>query len=276
MKKIFLVGIIAVIISGNLQPSFCEEYKPLAIKKHNEGVVFYDKKQYSNAIECFLEATQEDPYFVDPYYNLGVLYEYFGEQAKAMAAYKQLLKLDPYNPKAAYRIAELYEKQRNHKVAINYLALVPKNSPVYKEAMVLKRNLSSVVASEKSQPNVFDSCESAYSGILSPSGVVKDTLGNVYVSDYSSNAVTIINDNGKRIFHKGSPLSGPMGLAVDAYNNLYVACYNSGRVVLLGPDGTWQVIIGGLHRPHDLFIDKENNLYITEQGRNKLIKYKLY
>ncbi|MDD3419487.1 MAG: tetratricopeptide repeat protein [Candidatus Gastranaerophilales bacterium] len=276
MKKAFGIAVLSALFIFNSTICFCEEYKPLAIKKHNEGVAFYDKKQYTNAIECFIEATQEDPSFVDSYYNLGVLYEYFGNDPKAMAAYKQLLRLDPYNPQAAYKIAKMYAKEKNYKVALKYLSLVPKSSPVYSAAQELQTKLCATLGKEQHQYNAFEPASNGIAGVLSPSGVVKDTLGNLYVSSYSQNSITVINESTKRIYARGSFLAGPMGLAVDSYNNLYVACYNSGRVILVSPDGAYQIILSGLKKPQDLYIDNENILYVTERGNNKLIQYKLY
>ena len=120
MKKILIKLFIFISILSSGQNIFAQEYKPAAIKKHNEGVIYYDKKQYNNAIDCFLEAIKIDPNFVNSYYNLGVLYEYYGNTEKAIVAYKNILKLDSYNAEAAYKVAKLSYKQKNYKEAFEY------------------------------------------------------------------------------------------------------------------------------------------------------------
>lgn len=141
MKKLLNGIFIFLLLACNIQPAPAQQYQPMAIKMHNEGVRYYNKKQYDNAIDCFQEAVLADPSFIDSYYNLAVLYEYKGELAKAVAAYKKVLDIDNYNSEAAYKIAEIYSSQKNFKVALNYLNLVPENSPRYQAALNLKKKL---------------------------------------------------------------------------------------------------------------------------------------
>jgi len=278
MKKLFAKSLIILSIFAFSQPIFAQQYQPLAIKKHNEGVIYYNKKQYDNAIDCFIEAIAADPSFIDSYYNLAVLYEYRGETSKALTAYKKLLNLDNYNPEAAYKIAEIYSKQRNYKVALNYINLVPQNSPRYHSAMDLKAELTDTVAHEKEQCNFAMTLKSTiYKGIPSPAGVAKDVNGNLYIANFAANSITIITpQNRKKTLYKGAALSGPTAIAVDGYNNVYVACNKSGKVVLVSQDHTCKTVLKGLNRPSGLFLDAENNLYVSEQGKNSVIKYKLY
>ena len=278
MKKILTKLFIFISILSSGQNIFAQEYKPAAIKKHNEGVIYYDKKQYNNAIDCFLEAIKIDPNFANSYYNLGVLYEYYGNTEKAIVAYKNILKLDSYNAEAAYKVAKLLYKQKNYKVALSYLNLIQKNSPNYQIAQELRKKISSNVQKEETQYNISmgDSAQ-IYTQIPNPTGITKDNIGNLYISNFLNNSITIItNDNTKKCFFKGKPLNGPMGLAADKFNNIYVACYNSGKVILISQDGSYKTLLDKLSKPYCLLIDSENNLYVSEQGKNSVIKYKLY
>jgi len=278
MKKILIKIFIIASIFLVVQNCFAQEYRPSAIKKYNEGVIYYDKKQYNNAMDCFLEAIKMDPNFSNSYYNLGVLYEYYGNTSKAIAAYKNILKLDTYNAESAYKVAQLSYKQRNYKVAISYLNLIQKNSPKYQVAQELRAKISSNIQKEEKQCNIFNGDNTKlYTQIPSPTGIVKDSIGNLYVSNFANNSITLVTtDNTQKTFFKGTPLSGPIGLAVDKFNNLYVACYNSGKVIIISQDGSCKTILEKLSRPYCLLIDSENNLYISEQGKNTVIKYKLY
>lgn len=278
MKKLLVKIFIVVSIFLFMQNSFAQEYKPYAIKKYNEGVVYYDKKQYNNAIDCFLEASRLDPNFVNSYYNLGVLYEYYGNTEKAIAAYKNIIKLDSYNAEAAYKVAQLSYKQRNYKVALSYLNLIQKNSPKYQMAQELSKKISSNVQKEEKQYSILmGDSKHIYTQIPSATGITKDNIGNIYVSNFLNNSITVITTNNtKRYFFKGAPLNGPKGLASDKFNNIYAACYNSGKVIMVSQDGACKTILDKLSKPHCLLIDEENNLYVTEQGKNSVIKYKLY
>lgn len=278
MKKLLLKIFILIAIFSLEKNTFAQEYRPSAIKKYNTGVNYYDKQQYNNAIDCFLEAIKIDPNFSPSYYNLGVLYEYYGNNEKAIAAYKNILKLNSNDAEASYKIAQLSYKQKNYKVALSYLNLIQTNSPKYQLAQELRNKISSHVQKEEQQFNIFSGNNSQhYTQIPSPTGVIKDTMGNLYVSNFATNAITIItNDNTKKYFFKGAPLNGPIGLAVDKFNNIYVACYNSGKVILISQDGSYKTVLEKLLKPYCLLIDSENNLYVSEQGKNTVIKYKLY
>lgn len=278
MKKLIAKSLLSFLILSFGQIAHTQEYQPLAIKKHNEGVTYYNKKQYDNAIDCFLEAILADPSFVDSYYNLAVLYEYKGETSKALTAYKKLLDVDNYNQEAAYKIAEIYASQKNYKIALNYLKLVPKSSPRYYFAQQLKQKLQDTVAHEKEQVNAFISeAGVTYKKIPTPSGIAKDNTGNLYVANFSKNSITVITTkNEQKILYKGAALSGPSGIAIDGYNNVYVACFNSGKVVLVSQDHTCRTILKGLNKPSGLYLDSDNNLYVSVQGANSVIKYKLF
>lgn len=145
MKKLLNILIIFLLLATNSQLISAQEYKPMAIKMHNQGVLCYDKKQYDEALNCFEEAVSIDPNFIDSYYNMAVLYEYNGELTKAVAAYKNMLRIDNYNQDAAYKIAEIYSRQKNYTVALNYLKLVPEASSKYPAAMILKKKVQAKI-----------------------------------------------------------------------------------------------------------------------------------
>ena len=278
MKKFLLKIFIVTFMFSSGQNVFAQEYKPSAIKKYNTGVLYYDKKQYNNAADCFLDAIKIDPNFAPSYYNIGVLYEYYGQTEKAIAAYKNILKLNSNDAESIYKIAQLYYKQKNYKVALSYLNLIKSTNPKYSLAQELRKKISTHVKKEEEQYNIFNGDSSKfYTQIPSPTGIIKDSVGNLYVSNFVQNSITVItNENTKKTFFKGAPLSGPSGLAVDNFNNIYVACYNSGKVIAISQDGSFKTILQKLSKPYCLLIDAENNLYISEQGKNTVIKHKLY
>ncbi|MEI8377877.1 MAG: hypothetical protein WCF95_04980 [bacterium] len=145
-------------------------------------------------------------------------------------------------------------------------------------AQELSKKISSNVEKEQKQYSIFmGDSKQIYTQIPSATGITKDSVGNIYVSNFANNAITVItNNNTKKYFFKGAPLNGPKGLAIDKFNNIYVACYNSGKVILISQDRSCKTILDKLSKPHCLLIDSENNLYVTEQGKNSVLKYKLY
>ena len=70
-------------------------------------------------------------------------------------------------------------------------------------------------------------------------------------------------------------INGPIGLAVDSQDNLYVANYNKNNILKINKSGQIVIFMNRITNPYYLLI-KGNNMYISEQGNNTVIKYRLY
>ncbi len=90
-----------------------------------------------------------------------------------------------------------------------------------------------------------------------PDGLVIDSQGVVYVSDYDNNrirkvlpngTVSTVAGTGQRGFADGpsssAKFSGPEGLALDAQGTLYVAEFNGHRIRKIAPDGMVSTLAG--------------------------------
>lgn len=110
-------------------------------------------------------------------------------------------------------------------------------------------------------------------GFSAPSGLAFDRNGNLYVANYMTNSIDRIGQDGSRnTFCTGVNLRGPIGLVVDDSNNLYVANYNSGNVVKVSPAGISTVIASGFKKPYYLTLDKDGNLYVSQQEDNSIVR----
>ncbi|MBI1271247.1 tetratricopeptide repeat protein [bacterium] len=113
-------------------------------------------------------------------------------------------------------------------------------------------------------------------GFSSPSGLTFDRLGNLYVANYSKNSVDRISRDGtKSEFSAGGHLKGPIGLAADETGNIYVANYNGGTVARITPAGISTVIATGFKKPYYLILDKGQNLFVSQQEDNSIIRISL-
>ena len=91
-----------------------------------------------------------------------------------------------------------------------------------------------------------------------------DTL---YVSNYGSDTIAIINAGVTTTFGSSSDLNGPMGLAFDPLNgNLFVANATSGNIAEFTANGTLitSTYATGLANPKGLAFDSAGNLYVAE------------
>ena len=109
-----------------------------------------------------------------------------------------------------------------------------------------------------------------------PTGLAIDSKGILYVASYTDNSIYKVMPNGQsQLFSKSPLLGGPIGLAFDSMDNLYVANYAKSNILKINKAGQVYTFMNKITNPYYLII-KGNYMYITEQGNNTVIKYKLY
>jgi uncharacterized protein (TIGR03437 family) len=130
-------------------------------------------------------------------------------------------------------------------------------------------------------------------GLASPSDVVLDANGNIYIADRDNDRIRKIDPNGviSTYAGKGAPVgdSGPAAnarldqpsqMAMDSAGNLYVADAGNHRVRKIAPDGTISTFAGNgragfsgdggsatsasLNTPLDVKLDSAGNVYIVQ------------
>jgi len=133
----------------------------------------------------------------------------------------------------------------------------------------------------------------------SPQGLLVDSAGNVYISDYSNSVVRVVSPSGtiSTLAGNGTPgyagdggpaksaqLNGPLGLALDSSGNLYIADSGNHVVRIVRPSGTISTFAGNgtlgysgdgglavnaeLSTPSGLAADASGNLYFSDSGAN--------
>lgn len=97
--------------------------------------------------------------------------------------------------------------------------------------------------------------------------------GEIYISDGYGNArVHKFSSDGTLLFSWGEPGSRPgqfnipHSICVDRYGTVYVADRENNRIQLFSPNGGFITQWTGVTRPAGLFIDADDNLYVTELG----------
>lgn len=270
MKKLFTLFAI-LIMSINVAFATGTE----ALLFYNKGIDYYKKGAYDEAINYFRRSIDVDPDFIDAYYNLGTVLEYLEQYDSALTVFKQIIVREPEDYDAVYRAAWLSYKLGEINKAKTYLALIPENSARYNDAKSL---LSQLGGGPIPKPTTFveqQKTSGLYENITSPTGVVTDNDGNIYVGQYGVNSVLKITTDGKKILYLKDPkINGPIGLAFDSRQNLYIANYNADNVLKVTRDGAISVLISSVKNPYGLYI-KNDILYVTLQGASSVLKYKL-
>jgi hypothetical protein len=281
-------------------------YDPDAVRSYNQGVDLSKNGNYQEAILLFRKSITTDPTFTDAYYNLGSLYEYLGNKDKALESYEELVKRDLTDDETAYKVGNIYFQKNNYKKAVSYLSLITSDSSKYADSQKLikkanlKINESNIYAKtppkvvkpvskitppvKKVTPPVKKMAPPAKKEISKviiknfngPTGITKDSKGNLYVANYIENSIIQIAPDGKRIILvKGGPINGPIGLCSDSIGNIYIASYLSNQIVKINPQGKIISVLKGINKPYYIYIDKSEMLYISEQGTNTVIRLKM-
>lgn len=278
-KKILTTLIIAI---SAVNISFAAEIPTEAKLHYNKGVDQYRLGRYDEALKSFQTAVDIAPDYIDAYYNWGSILEFIKQDDAALAVFRQIILRKPDDYEALYKAAALSAKVGQYEQAKSYLSLIPPGSIVGSKAQELALSMNTDLQTikheelEKSrQSEKISQSNGVYENLGSPTGMTTDKAGNVYVAAFSDNAITKITPDGeRRLFVKDSRLDGPIGLESDSQGNIYVANYNANNVLKISSTGAISVLIGNVQKPYCLHIDG-NLLFISAQGSNSVIRYKL-
>jgi len=104
-------------------------------------------------------------------------------------------------------------------------------------------------------------------GLSSPYGSVLDSSGNLYVANYTGNAITKVTPAGiKTIFANSSKgIKNPFDITIDSSNNLYVSNYGFNNILKITPTSTVTVYASGFKSPQSLDIDSSGNLLVLDR-----------
>lgn len=274
--KNLLIGLMAIFA---LNATCFAEYDPKAIKAYNYGIDLTNRENYEEAVKSFENALKIEPSFTDAYYNLGILYQYLGNQAKALESYQKILDYNPEDYEVIYKIATIYHNNGEKDVALEYVKLIPEDDPNFG---LITKLIKPEEKEEIDEPEEIQEIKEVrkyetYSGFEGPTGVARDSKGNLYVANYSDNSIVCIDYNGERkTIAQNGAIKGPLGLAIDKNDNIYIANYESNQIVLIPQtDRTPQVLPFIVKKPYFLMIDNTGVLYVSEQGSNSVSQHKL-
>jgi streptogramin lyase len=139
-------------------------------------------------------------------------------------------------------------------------------------------------------------------GFNNPRALAFDSVGNIYVADFSNHRirkitsdgiVTIFAGSGTATFLDGTGTNAgfnqPLGIAVDSVGNVYVADYTNQRIRKITSDGVVTTLAGGLYgttgtfadgigtnacfnNPRELAVDSIGNIYVADQTNHRIRK----
>ena len=109
-----------------------------------------------------------------------------------------------------------------------------------------------------------------------PDGVAELSDGNIAVSNYDNNHITVYTPNGELVRKFGSDeLEGPDGLAVNNKGLLFVADYGGHKVCVYSEDGEFQHSFGSegsqpgeFNQPEQICIAQDGLVYVSDRWNN--------
>lgn len=120
-----------------------------------------------------------------------------------------------------------------------------------------------------------------------PDGIVVDSSGNVYFTEFNNKTLRMVDTNG--VISTFASFTGqPTDVAIDANGNFYVALYAENRIVKITPQGVQSTFAGSfnagysgdggaatsarLNNPNSVSVDAAGNVYIADVNNNVIRK----
>lgn len=252
------------------------------------GLLYIQKKDYSKALDYLKKLTPESERFHDAQGKIALIVT----EIKGNSSPTQSITTVAAKPSSDHGFKEIQVKQSQEtsleevsgcaympeddkNLAVNYMSIADTAEGNLK--LSPQKALVDYSASENKTELVPRSAIKTFaSGFDGPTGIARDSQGNLFVANYAENKIYKVSPSGqKSVFAQSKDINGPIGLAIDNANNLYVANYLSNSIAKVTSSGETSVIATGLNKPYLLFLDNTSTLYVSEQDSNTVSKINL-
>lgn len=138
-----------------------------------------------------------------------------------------------------------------------------------------------------------------FSSYRAPHGIVKDSLGNLFITDKSNHVIRKVNADGEVSVFAGTGIAGdtdgnsikaqfssPTGITIDTEDNLYITDYANHKIKKITIDGYVTTLAGSgesgfkdgtaleaeFKQPYDLTVSNDGTIYISDSDNHRIRK----
>ena len=112
------------------------------------------------------------------------------------------------------------------------------------------------------------------SGFNAPTGIAFDSVGSMYVTNWSGDSIVKIKANGEReTVYSG--ISSPAGIVIDSEDNIYVSSYSDDYILKIKTNGQAEKISDGYHTPTGIAFSNSGQLLITNRSTGEIVSLNL-
>lgn len=248
---------------------------------YNLGAIYKKEKNYSQAISAFQKTVDLNANDIEAIYELAS--SYFEEKDYTRAKkYFSLVPSDFPKYNEAQKKLETITQQVTPQIQAEQIT----SEQIQAQLLVNKLTQGQEVEKEKSTELLAESLtkpseetfKDPYKVVISnfngPTGVSKDSQGNIYIANFAKNSIERITQDGKReVFIEKLGIEGPVGIAIDENDNLYIANYNGNSISRVTPTRQISLLIDKVVKPYYLFYDNSSKkLFATVQGNDSLVE----
>lgn len=281
LKKFFclilvILNLMLIPVLAKDAPKAKTKINPQAFHLCELAVNIASEGEYDTAIIYLKRALELEPKFETALFNLGSIYRIQKKYEDSYAIFQELLLKNPADHEARLEKTLTLIAMKSYNDALSELKKVPASQKRYSE---VQEKLQKVLANSTPPKNIIESAkqpkglykyEKLSLSFNTPTGITSDLENNIYIANFSGNAIEKISakNNKRQVFAEGNLISGPSDLVFDDNTGeLLVANYKSGNIVKINQLGQMHVLIDNLEKPYSLFLKKDGQLYISEQGK---------
>ena len=245
-KTLTMLAGIYFIIIGGLTFSRCAVFKdsmnvynnalenyPSFMIYNNRGVIFFNNKQYKEALADFQEVEKIKPAFPNIWYNSGYAYQQLGNMPKALSDYAEALKKDPNNVDIYTKMQTIHTTQNDLPAALNDANKIIELKPDKAEAYYTRAELLGRMGKAKEAMTDLDkviALKPDFVEVYNDRGIANSMAGNYDQALKDFDKMIQLKPNDWNAYFNRSLTLKSLGRYADAYNDAMTA-KNNGRQV---------------------------------------------